>query len=431
VGVSAAIGVGAAIVTAGATVYGAIAQNSKNEKQLEINQGQYDLSKLGYKGEYEDRIRGFESVLEGISGKIRETDVSIKDYENKIASADRWLNKDDTGVSDWDRYYDAQISGQQAQITSLNANSQIAANNAANQIAQYDRWLANYDDMYAQQVQSKQASIDSLVAGRQVMVNNANNEIAQYDRWLANYDDMYAQQVQSKQASIDTLVASGKENYENFLNAIGYADAVAGATGRVGAGTSSSHITAMLDQKLVDYVGEDRTLDEHGGLFGSQLTAANMEMQQLKANLERQKMDVLGNKQTILDNLAITGWAYESQMKAAGMEMQQTKAMLEMQRANVMGDRNTTAANASLMQGAYSAQLGAAYKGLDALKIDLRNQYDDMVGQRDVWKEALTGYYDARTGLVDAMGKGGTELAGMYGEYRKFCKDNGYTSIFG
>ena len=91
-------------------------------------------------------------------------------------------------------------------------------------------------------------------------------------------------------------MASGKETYENFLNAIGYADAMAGATGRVGAGTSQAHTTGMLDRKLVDYVGADRTLDANGGLFGSQLTAANMEMDQLKVDLEFQRQEMVGNR---------------------------------------------------------------------------------------------------------------------------------------
>jgi hypothetical protein len=187
----------------------------------------------------------------------------------------------------------------------------------------------------------------------------------------------------------------------------------------MGPGTSSAHVTGYIDKKLVEYVGEDRTLDEHGGLFGSQLTAANMEMQQLKANLERQRMDVLGNKQTILDNLAITGWAFESQMKAAGMEMQQTKAMLEMQRANVMGDRNTTAANAALAQSAYSAQLGAAYKGLEQFKINMRDNYDDMIEQKGVLETGIKTLTGANERIDKTIGNTQAEIKELEWELKK------------
>ena len=137
-------------------------------------------------------------------------------------------------------------------------------------------------------------------------IRDATSQVESYDKWLGNYSNQYAQEVQSKQAQTDSLMASGKETYENFLNAIGYADAMAGATGRVGAGTSQAHTTGMLDRKLVDYVGADRTLDANGGLFGSQLTAANMEMDQLKVDLEFQRQEMVANRD--LANASIEDW---------------------------------------------------------------------------------------------------------------------------
>jgi len=147
------------------------------------------------------------------------------------------------------------------------------------------------------------SSIDKEIAELQgnkiqygIDIRDAQSQLDSYDKWLGNYSTQYAQEVQSKQAQTDALKASGKETYENFLNAIGYADAMAGATGRVGAGTSQAQTTSMLDRKLVDYVGADRTLDANGGLFGSQLTAANMEMDQLKVDLEFQRYEMEQNR---------------------------------------------------------------------------------------------------------------------------------------
>jgi hypothetical protein len=424
-GVTAVVGV----LSLFASGIGMAIQHNQNSAANKAAKEAQDLNNRAYATNLSGQISGYEANISGLQGQQAINNASIRQLDADIEGIDRWLAKDGNGVSDWDRYYNSQIAGYESQITSIKMNSQNAANTASNQIAQYDRWLANYGDMYAQQVQSKQASIDSLVANRQATVNSANNEVAQYDRWLANYGDMYAQQVQSKQAQIDTLVAGGKETYENFLNAIGYADAAAGASGRVGAGTSSSHVTGMLDQKLVDYVGEDRTLDEHGGLFGSQLTAANMEMGQLKANLERQRMDVLGNKKTILDNLAITGWAYESQMKAAGMEMQQTKAQLEMQYQNVLGDRSTTAENAANAQTAYSEQLDAATQAYDVGKVDLRNNYDDMITNRDLWTESRTDLVTANETIGESITSAQTAISGLKTEGYNFTKEKDLTDL--
>jgi len=173
----------------------------------------------------------------------------------------------------------------QQQLTLQTQNSYL---NGLNTIRDYEKSIA---DMEGAKIQY---GID---------IRDAHSQIESYDKWLGNYSAQYAQEVQSKQAQTDQLVSSGKETYENFLNAIGYADAMAGATGRVGAGTSQAHTTAMFDRKLVDYVGEDRTLDANGGLFGSQLTAANMEMDQLKIDLEFQRQEMVANRQNMQDTI--------------------------------------------------------------------------------------------------------------------------------
>ncbi|MDR0465399.1 MAG: hypothetical protein LBG94_09860 [Treponema sp.] len=148
------------------------------------------------------------------------------------------------------------------------------------------------------------ADMESTKIQYGIDIRDTTSQIDSYDKWLANYSNQYSQEVQSKQAQTDSLMASGKETYENFLNAIGYSDAMAGATGRVGAGTSQAHTTGMLDRKLVDYVGADRTLDATGGLFGSQLTAANMEMDQLKVDLDFQRQEMIANRDLAKSSIA-------------------------------------------------------------------------------------------------------------------------------
>jgi hypothetical protein len=127
-------------------------------------------------------------------------------------------------------------------------------------------------------------------------IRDSESQIMSYDKWLANYGNQYTQEVTSKQAQTEQLKAGGKETYENFLNAIGYADAQAGATGRIGGNTSQGKTTGMLDRKLTEYVGADRTLDANGGLYGTQLTAADMEMAQLKVDLDFQRQEMEMNR---------------------------------------------------------------------------------------------------------------------------------------
>lgn len=157
--------------------------------------------------------------------------------------------------------------------------------NGQNSIRDYEKSIA---DLEASKIQY---GID---------IRDATSQVDSYDKWLANYGGQYAQETAGKQAQTEQLMASGKESYENFLNAIGYSDALAGATGRVGAGTSQAKTTAALDRKLVDYVGADRTLDANGGLYGTQLTAANLEMDQLKLDLDFQRQEMEANRTNTL-----------------------------------------------------------------------------------------------------------------------------------
>jgi hypothetical protein len=161
--------------------------------------------------------------------------------------------------------------------------------NGMNSIRDYDRSIA---DLEAGKIQYG------------INIRDAQTQVDSYDKWLANYSGQYAQEVGSKQAQTDALKASGQESYNNFMNAIGYSDAMAGATGRVGANTSQAKMTGYIDKQLVGYVGEDRTLDANGGLFGSQLTAANMEMEQLKVDLEFQRQEMEANRSNTLATIS-------------------------------------------------------------------------------------------------------------------------------
>jgi len=117
------------------------------------------------------------------------------------------------------------------------------------------------------------------------------NKIEGYERWLDRYGDYYKTEMGAERVKTEDLKASGKETFDNFMNSIGYADAALGASGRSG----PSVITGMLDQKLVDYVGTDRKLDEHGGLFGEQLTQRFKETTQRDLDLQDEYAGMAGD----------------------------------------------------------------------------------------------------------------------------------------
>jgi hypothetical protein len=189
-----------------------------------------------------------------------------------------------------------QLEIAQGQINIAKENSEISRQNIELQTKNSHLNAIN-------QIRGIQKEVTDLKAAQiqgTIDIRDAESQVESYDKWLENYSGQYTQEVASRQAQTDQFKAAGKEVYENFLNTIGYNDAVAGATGRVGANTSQAKMAGMLDRHLVDYVGEDRTLDANGGLYGSQMTAANLEMEQLKTDLEFQRQEMTANRENVL-----------------------------------------------------------------------------------------------------------------------------------
>jgi multidrug efflux pump subunit AcrA (membrane-fusion protein) len=135
-------------------------------------------------------------------------------------------------------------------------------------------------------------------------------QINSYQSWLDNYADMYAAETTSAQAQITELDLSGKQQYQSLMNTLGYADAVAGATGRVSAGSSMAAVGGAARQSVADYAGADMRLDKNGGLFGLQRTTADLNYAQLQLDLENQRVEALGQMDILRTSLGITDEAY-------------------------------------------------------------------------------------------------------------------------
>jgi hypothetical protein len=106
---------------------------------------------------------------------------------------------------------------------------------------------------------------------------------------------MYEEQTTSAKAGIAELEASGRQAYEGLMQSLGYADALAGATGRTAAGTSMAGVARKARQNIVDYVGDDMSLDMTGGLYGLQRTSAELGYQQLELDLANQLKQTQGS----------------------------------------------------------------------------------------------------------------------------------------
>ena len=96
-----------------------------------------------------------------------------------------------------------------------------------------------------------------------VDVRETESQITSYQDWL----DWYPNQRELQTKSFEY---EGKQAYEGLMNALGYADAVAGATGRTAPGSSMALTAGKAKQDVVGYFGADMQQNLDGGLYGMQ-----------------------------------------------------------------------------------------------------------------------------------------------------------------
>jgi predicted nucleic acid-binding Zn-ribbon protein len=143
--------------------------------------------------------------------------------------------------------------------------------------------------------------MEESLAQYDVDIQDYGTQIQSYDQWLGNYQNLYAMETGTKDAEIAQFKQSGLESYNNFMDALGGADAAAGMTGRVGAGTSAQAVTGRIDQALAAFAGEDRSLEGDDGTYGMQAKVQDLQKQDLITSLENQKTSMEGQKQVAGD----------------------------------------------------------------------------------------------------------------------------------
>lgn len=117
-------------------------------------------------------------------------------------------------------------------------------------------------------VRSSILGMEESIAQYGIDVLDYQTQISGYDQWLGNYQNLYDMETKAKDAEIARFKQSGLESFNSFMDALGGADAVAGATGRVVAETSSAGATGLIDQALVSFAGTDRSLEGDDGTYG-------------------------------------------------------------------------------------------------------------------------------------------------------------------
>lgn len=199
-----------------------------------------------------------------------------------------------------------------------------------NAVQSYDQGNRDKERLDLEKEQAKQSAENDLLSVQQgiadlqsginqnaIDIAEAQSKASGYQTFLDRYGDYYAAQTTSAQAGIAELETSGKAQYESLMQTLGYADALAGATGRASAGTSMAEVGQKAQQNVKDYVGEDMTFDANGGLYGLQRNAAGLNYDQLLLDLEAERSEASSNldiQKTSLTSLQDTKTSLEESL---------------------------------------------------------------------------------------------------------------------
>jgi len=123
----------------------------------------------------------------------------------------------------------------------------------------------------------------------------------------------------------EKVETAGKQQYQELMQNFGMMNVLAGATGRVGTGTSMQTVGAEARQNVAEFVGEDLAFDTEGGLYG-------MTWAELLKNLEAERQSYEGQLdvyQTSLDQLLETEETLTEAISEAESQLEDWEQELE------------------------------------------------------------------------------------------------------
>lgn len=119
--------------------------------------------------------------------------------------------------------------------------------------------------------------------------------------------------------------ASGEQTYRELMGNYGTINALAGATGRVAAGSSVAAVGQEARSDVAGFVGEDLTFDTEGGMYGAGWS-------ELLKNLEAERLSYEGQLdvyKTSLDTLLETETTLEETLTESETQLEDWERELE------------------------------------------------------------------------------------------------------
>lgn len=154
------------------------------------------------------------------------------------------------------------------------------------------------------------AGLTGDIATTKTAIAETEMGIADIGDWLGLYP-AYAEKEKTQ------MEQAGRREYETLMENYGMMNVLAGATGRVGAGTSMAVAGGQARGKVAGFVGEDLTFDPEGGFYGMAWAELLQNLGAEYTGKERQ-LDVL---ETSLSTLGEAQTGYEEALSEAEQQL--------------------------------------------------------------------------------------------------------------
>jgi hypothetical protein len=348
------------------------------------------------------------SALDTIRGNIGTLDFNTNDALENFNSDIRGIKEN--AASALSKYNEnaGELNYQtKTDLDALNAGIRGVKENAKTALDQYNESVGELG------YQTK-TDLDALNAGIRGVNENAKTALDQYNAAIGDLTSNYNSTIGNLNAQIAEQKFSGEQTFRQFAETLGYADALAGATGRTGGLTSIGAVGRRAKEDIIAYAGSDMSLVGDDGVYGAR-------MRFLKD----------GVLQTVLDYERHTGEAKTaiSDLIGGNLDLENLGGSYGADIADFMTRIRDLVGDDMIMGGEKSGRYEAR---LDSLK----TQIADLIGG-DLDLENLGGSYGAdiadvmtriRDLVGDDMAMGGAE--GRY-ERRLGSLESDITSLIG
>jgi predicted nucleic acid-binding Zn-ribbon protein len=241
---------------------------ARDQARLELEKKELKIKEVGEYNTTVGKIHGLDLDIETAQGKIDQAGITVENANTEINSYQAWLD-------DYQNYYGQQVGGLQTNINKFRSDTEGALETLNGNISTLNSDTAGALEKLNQNIGTLEyqtgAALDEWNSGIRHITEQAKGVLDTYNAQVGDLQSATAGQLESLNVQITEAEFEGKQTFRQLSDTLGYAEALAGATGRQGGSTSAGAVSARARNDIIAYAGTEMSLASPGGVYGARM----------------------------------------------------------------------------------------------------------------------------------------------------------------